>query len=142
MKAYIISAHGEGKYDKLNKYENTIIPANMNVYFYEPLGECIDNGIAFQIQYALTHNTQPPVGPKLTYHSIPEVREVGAGFSLTGDWKTFKCGIVRVEDNVPIVNLGRNQLLTLTGALHVIRNDANSRHLGEVDAHCLFCTAA
>ena len=153
MPTYIISSHGVHDYG-----QETRIPANTTVLFYERFGTEMLNEVGFALQTALAHPNDPrsaqtlavyrsvslwngiPVDNLQGYGSFP-CRDQGPEIILTGDNEDFRAGIVLADNNEVIFGIGKNQLTTLSYALDLIRNHANQYYgsLSKVATHCLFC---
>ena len=142
MPTYVISSHGESVYDN-----QTTIPANTSVQFYQPFGREMPMGRGFALQTAITHPHNIISGqvknqcvPKSLWNGIPQVRSQKPGVRLTPDTNNeFKCGIVRADPNYAVIYTIGNEI-TLTEALAIIRADANK--FGQdtpADVHCLVC---
>ncbi|MFC0041140.1 putative adhesin [Actinomadura rayongensis] len=139
MGTYIISSHGEPKWDK-----KTTIPQGVSVRFYQKFGVGMDMDEAFRLQSALTDPTHVDAKPILDrnpqralwngpYTQQPEIE-------LTADAKkTFKSGIVHAESReiVAVIELGSP--VTLSAALQTIAAHAAAKKSQESVVHCLFC---
>jgi len=116
------------------------------------------NDVGFALQTALAHPNDPRSAQTLAvnrsvalWNGIPvdNLRENGAlpcseqepEIILTGDNEAFRAGIVLADKNEVILEIEKNQLITLSYALDLIRNHANQYYgsLSKVATHCLFC---
>ncbi|HKQ77851.1 MAG TPA: hypothetical protein VJ810_29405 [Blastocatellia bacterium] len=153
MPTYIISSHGAHDYKQKAR-----IPSNTTVLFYQRFGTEMLNNVGFALQTALAHPNDPRSAQTLAvnksvalWNGIPvdnlrgngalPCSEQGPEIILTGDNEAFRTGIVLADKNEVIFEIGKNQLITLSYALDLIRNHANQHYgsLSKVAAHCLFC---
>ncbi|MQY29636.1 putative adhesin [Nocardia aurantia] len=140
MATYIISSHGEANFDR-----ETIVPANVSVNFYTPFGKCLSNQEGFLLQSAIVNPNHLNANAIIQKYPAKALWngpvQKAPELSLTADWNgDFKSGIVHAEQNRILEVIGRNKLLTLTGALITIAKDAAALNQPAV-VHCLFCLA-
>ncbi|POM24448.1 hypothetical protein BTM25_30770 [Actinomadura rubteroloni] len=138
MGTYIISSHGEPKWDK-----KTTIPQGVSVRFYQKFGVGMDSAEAFKLQSALTDPTHADASavlernPQRALWNGPNKQQ--PELELTADpKKAFKSGIVHAESReiVAVIELGTP--VTLTDALQAIATHA-AKKSEEAVVHCLFC---
>jgi hypothetical protein len=141
MPTYVISAHGESDYKS-----KTSIPANTSVQFYQRFGEEMQMDVGFHLQTALTHPGNESSGsilekypPKALWNGVPQARSQNPKIILTPDPNNkFKCGIVRAEPDYEVIHT-IDEESTLTQALAIIRQDADTLQHAQAEVHCLFC---
>jgi len=140
MPTYVISSHGEVKWDNNAK---TAVPANTTVHFYTPFGKCLSNEDGFKLQTAHCHPGAQSAQVLNQYNTV--ALWSGPAAKQPEIWLTpddngeFKSGIVRADTNQVIRSINKGQMVSLTWALQQISNDANG---AQVDVYCLFCLAS
>jgi hypothetical protein len=153
MPTYIISSYGVHDYR-----QKTRIPSNTKVLFYHRFEAETLNDVGFALQTALANPNDPRSAQTLAVNrsvalwsgiSVDNLRGNGAlpcseqepEIILTGDDEAFRAAILLADKNEVILEVGKNQLITLSYALDLIRNHANQYYgsLSKVAAHCLFC---
>jgi hypothetical protein len=140
MPTYLISSHGDPKWDK-----ETTVPANLSVRFYQSFGKPMPNSTGLLLQSALTNPGHP--GASGVFATYPQVALWNEGnrkpeINLTGDNHAFYSGIFCATSGQVVQAIGTNQLVTLSWALSQIATHAAANYPNDkstVVVHCLFC---
>ena len=138
MPTYVISSHGEPRYDA-----ETRVPGQVSVRFYQPFGQPMYGG--HQLQSALMNPAHPQAPDVLAANRQCALWNEGKhkpSITLWGDNRTFRTGLLCAELNTVVRVIDANERLTLEEALDVVRKHAQQHFPQAEDAivvHCLFC---